>query len=419
MEEKLTNKGGSWLGVFATRQFWAFFGSGLIVSVAYIDPGNWATGIVAGSSFDFALLWVVWLASGMAMLFQYLSGKIGVAGYSIAELVKLRWKNERLVFLYWLLSELAILGTDLAEFLGIVVALNLLFGIPLIVGAFISILDVLLLLFLTRKSFRTLEYAFVLFVSAIGLAYVYEILIVRPPIAPIFYGSILPILHQNMVFIAVGIIGATIMPHALFVHSWLTKNKVKSQKKTTSRWQLLKYHKADTIFSLAVAGIINAAILIMAARAFYGIGIANVTIQQAYQTLTPLFGVAASVVFAIGLLIAGIAASITGTLAGQSIMDTLTSFRISLTTRRFITRGINLVPILVAVILKINPLNILVYSQVLLGFLIPLPLIPLVYYSSKREIMGDLANTKVTIVVATIFTMLILVLNFYLIYVSL
>lgn len=419
MEEKQMKKEGSWLGVFATRQFWAFFGSGLIVSVAYIDPGNWATGIVAGSSFDFALLWVVWLASGMAMLFQYLSGKVGVAGYSIAELVKSRWKNKKLVFMYWFLAELAILGTDLAEFLGIVVALNLLFGIPLIIGAFISILDVLLLLFLTRKSFRTLEYAFILFVSAIGLAYVYEILITRPPIIPILYGSLLPMLNQNTVFIAVGIIGATIMPHALFVHSWLTKNKTEGRANPKSKWQLLRYHKADTLFSLLIAGLINAAILIMAATAFYGIGIANVTIQEAYQTLAPLFGTAASVVFAVGLLVAGIAASITGTLAGQSIMDTLTNFRITPIARRLITRGINLVPILVAITLGVNPFNILVYSQVLLCFLIPLPLIPLVYYSSKKEIMGELVNTKTTMVVATIFTGIILVLNVYLIFISL
>lgn len=419
MEEKQTKKVGSWLGAFATKQFWVFFGSGLIVSVAYIDPGNWATGLVAGSSFDFALLWVVWLASGMAMLFQYLSGKIGVAGYSVAELVKLRWRNKNLILLYWFLSEIAILATDLAEFLGIVVALNLLFGIPLIIGAFISMLDVLLLLFLARKSFRKLEYAFVLFVSTIGLAYVYELLIVKPTVFPILYGSLVPILNQNMVFIAVGIIGATIMPHALFVHSWLTKNKTKKHGKTMSRWQMLRYHKADTIFSLVIAGLINAAIVILAATVFYGVtGIANVTIQEAYQTLAPLFGVAASVVFGLGLLVAGIAASITGTIAGQSIMDALTGFRISPTTRRLITRGINLVPILIAISLKINPFDILVYSQIALSFLIPLPLIPLVYYSSKKEIMGDLTNAKITTIVAAVFTGLILVFNIYLIFVS-
>ncbi len=404
-----------WLKVFLTPQFWAFFGSGLIVSVAYIDPGNWGTAIVAGSTYDFTLLWVVWLASGMAMLFQYLSGKVGVAGYSLAELIKLRWKSKRLVFLYWLLAEFSIIGTDVAEFLGIVVALNLLFGIPLVIGAFLSIADVLLLLFLTRKSFRRLEYAFILFVASIGIAYVYELLVVKPPIYPIIYGSILPILNQNMVLIAVGIIGATIMPHALFIHSWLTKNKANGQKKAKNRRQLLKYHKADTIFSLLIAGLINAAILIMAAKAFYDNGVLNVTIQQAYQTLSPLFGVAAAVVFATGFLIAGVAASITGTLAGQSIMEALTDFKISATTRRLITRGINLVPILAAIILGINPLDILVYSQVLLSFLIPLPLIPLVYYTARRDIMGDLVNRRITTIVACAFTLLILAFNVYLI----
>src|SRR4030095_2749259 len=166
--------------VLKDRKFWAFFGTGLIVSVAYMDPGNWGTSISSGAGFNYDLLWVVWMSSIMAMLFQYLSGKIGIAGYSVAEIVRLRWKSKTAVLVYWLLAEIAILATDLAEFLGIVVALKLLFGIPMLIGTFLAIADVLLLLFLTNRSFRTLEYAFVLFVSVIGIGYVYELFITGP-----------------------------------------------------------------------------------------------------------------------------------------------------------------------------------------------------------------------------------------------
>lgn len=406
--------GDSFHRLIKSRQFWAFFGSALIVSVAYMDPGNFGTSIAAGSSFDYALLWVVWLSSGMAMLFQYLSGKLGIAGYSLAELIKLRWKNATHVLVYWLLAEVSILATDLAEFLGIAVALNLLFGIPLLIASVISIFDVLLLLFLMGKRFRVLEYAFILFVSVIGIGYIYELFITGPSLTSILYSSIAPVLSQNMIVVAVGIIGATIMPHALFVHSWLTKNKVKETKNT--RRKALSFHRADTILALFVAGLINAAILIMAARAFYSTGTGVATINQAFETLTPLFGALASVVFAITLLISGISSSITGTLAGQSIMEGLTGFKISPIFRRLVTRFINLIPITVAILIGLQPLEMLVYSQVALSFLIPLPLIPLVYYCSKKDVMGDLVNRKITTWLSILFTILILAFNVYLVY---
>src|SRR3989344_1324788 len=185
--------------IFSDPKFWAFFGTGLIVSVAYMDPGNWGTSIAAGSVYNYSLLWAIWLASGMAMLFHYLSGKMGIAGYSLAEVIHLRWKNKKLVLAYWLLAEAAILATDLAEFLGIVVALNLLFGVPMLLGAFIAILDVLLLLFLASKSFRAIEYAFILFVSTIGIGYVYEIFITKPDLSSILVHSVVPVLSPAMV----------------------------------------------------------------------------------------------------------------------------------------------------------------------------------------------------------------------------
>ncbi len=381
-----------------------------------MDPGNWGTSISSGASFNYALLWIVWLSSGMAMLFQYISGKMGIAGYSLAEIIKIKWKSKSLVFGYWLLAEIAILATDLAEFLGIVVALNLLFGIPMLIGTFVAILDVLLLLILTQKKFRTLEYAFIIFVSVIGLSYVYEIAVTRPDLGLIAIHSVTPILRPEMILFAVGIIGATVMPHALFVHSWLMKNKMIGNSLNLDKKTALKYHLTDNVVSLLIAGMINAAILIMAAAAFYNRGFEVATIDQAYRTLTPLFGSFASLVFAVALLSAGISSSITGTLAGQSIMESLTDFKISPTIRRIITRVINLIPLLIAILIGLDPLNILVYSQVALSLLIPLPLIPLIYYSSKKELMGNFVNDRITTIIAYIFAMVILLFNGYLLY---
>ena len=406
----------SFLKLISDKKFWSFFGTGLIVSVAYMDPGNWGTSISSGASFNYDLLWVIWLSSGMAMLFQYISGKMGIVGYSLAEIIKIKWQNKFLVFGYWLLAEVAILATDLAEFLGIVVALNLLFGIPMLLGAFIAIADVLLLLFLTRKTFRTLEYAFILFVSIIGIGYVYELLITKPDFGLIAIHSIKPILSAETILLAVGIIGATVMPHALFVHSWLMKNKMKEKGFGLDKRIALRYHLFDNVFSLIIAGLINAAILIMAAAAFYNSGFEVATIDQAYRTLTPLFGSLAATIFAIALLSAGVSSSITGTLAGQSIMESLTDFKLSITVRRIITRAINLIPVLIAILLNIEPLQILVYSQVALSLLIPLPLIPLIYYSADKRLMGVFVNKKVTTVLATIFALIILAFNGYLLY---
>ncbi|MBS3114254.1 Nramp family divalent metal transporter [Candidatus Woesearchaeota archaeon] len=401
--------------IFSDRKLLAFMGSGLIVSVAYMDPGNWGTDIAGGANFNYDLLWVVWLASGMAMLFQYLSGKLGIAGYSLPELVKEKLKKKWLVLSYWLLAEFAILATDLAEFLGIVVALNLLFGIPLLFGTYIAVADVLLILLLTQKRFRTLEQSFIIFVSIIGLGYVYELFITKPDIQSVLIHSVKPILTSESALIAVGIIGATVMPHALFVHSWLIKNKIINAN-FGSKFKTLKYHLIDNVVSLTIAGFINAAIIIMSAAAFYKAGINVATLDQAYTTLIPLFGKFAAIVFALALLSAGVSSSVTGTLAGQSVMDGLTGFRISIWVRRLITRFINVIPVTIAIILGIEPLRILVLSQVALSLLIPLPLIPLIIYTSDKTIMKELVNKKITNVFAVIFAVVILGFNAYLLY---
>lgn len=391
-------------------------GSGLIVSVAYIDPGNWGTNISGGATYHYDLLWVIWMASGMAMLFQYLSGKIGIAGYSLPELIKVKFKNKTAIIIYWLCAEAAILATDMAEFLGIVVGLNLLFGIPLLWGTYIAIIDVLLLLILTRKRFRTLEQAFIGFVGIIGLAFVYELFLAKPDFSLIAIHSISPILTKESALIAVGIIGATVMPHALFVHSWLIKNKIIAAGDFfKNKQETLRFHLIDNIVSLSLAGVINAAMLIMAAAAFYEKGQPIETLAEAYKTLIPLFGNLAATVFAVALLSAGISSSVTGTLAGQSIMDGLIGFKLPIWVRRVITRFINIIPLTVALLLGIDPLNILVYSQVILSLMIPLPLIPIIIFTADKKIMGNLVNKKITTVMAVFLGLVILMFNAYLI----
>ncbi|MBS3105298.1 Nramp family divalent metal transporter [Candidatus Woesearchaeota archaeon] len=412
---KILQKFTNYFKIFSDRKLWLFMGSGLIVSVAYMDPGNWGTDIAGGASFNYDLLWVVWLASGMAMLFQYLSGKLGIAGYSLPELVKEKLKKKWMVLSYWIFAEIVILATDLAEFLGIVVALNLLFGIPLLWGTYIAVADVLLIILLTQKRFRTLEQSFIIFVSIIGLGFVYELFITKPDLPLIFAHSVRPILTKESALIAVGIIGATVMPHALFVHSWLIKNKIINAN-FGSKFKTLKYHLIDNVVSLTIAGFINAAIIIMSAAAFYKSGINVGTLDQAYRTLIPLFGNFAALVFALALLSAGISSSVTGTLAGQSVMDGLTGFRIKLWVRRLITRFINVIPVTIAILLGIEPLKILVFSQVGLSLLIPLPLIPLIIYTADKSIMKELVNKKITNVFAVIFALVILGFNAYLLY---
>lgn len=404
-----------WYKFLTDRRLWLFMGSGLIVSVAYIDPGNWGTNIGSGADFNYDLLWVIWMASGMAMLFQYLSGKIGIAGHSLPDLVRKEVKNKKLVFFYWLCSEFAILATDLAEFLGIVVALKLLFGIPLIWGSFVAVADILFLLLFLDKRFRRLEQLFIMFVGVVGLAFLYEVILAKPDFGQILVHSVKPILTKETAFLAVGIIGATVMPHALFVHSWLIKNKMRDLSMKDQQ-MARKFHLFDNVSSLLIAGLINAAMLIMAAAAFYGIGGEVATLESAYKTLIPLFGTFAAVVFAIALLSAGISSSITGTLSGQAIMDGLVDFKISPWTRRIITRFINIIPLTAAILLGYEPLHILIYSQIVLSILIPLPLIPIIIFTAKKRIMGEMVNRKITTFFAWLFAAVILIFNFYLLY---
>lgn len=392
-----------------------FFGPAVVVSVAYMDPGNFGTDISGGASYEYKLLWVVWLANLMAMLLQYLSGKIGIAtGKSLATLVREKLRSHWRIILYWLASETFAIATDLAEFLGVASALYLIFKIPLLIAAWIAAFDVVVIFIFAGKKFRRIELLITSLVSVIGFGYIYEILITKPDYYSIVYHSLIPTLtSREQLFIVVGVIGATVMPHALIVHSKLTRDKLKYNDDNEKR-KLLRYHLYDTVLNFTLAGLVNIAIMVMAAAAFYKNGIHVATIDEAYMTLVPLFGIVASQVFAITLLASGLSSSTTGVLAGQVILEDLVGSKISPWIRRIIVRIINVIPTSIAITLGYDPLSLLVYSQVILSMMIPLPLIPLVYFTNNKEIMGPYVNRKITTILALISTAIIIIFNVYL-----
>ena len=393
-----------------------YTGPAIIVSIAYIDPGNYGTDIQGGASLNYSLLWVVWLSSAMAMMLQYLSGKLGIAtGQSLPEIIKQKLKKRRFIIPYWLASETAAAATDLAEYLGTVIALNLLFKIPMIHASIFGALDVILILAITTRKFRALEQMFILLVSIISFGYLYEVIIIKPDPTSIIYHSFIPTLgNSHAALLAVGIIGATVMPHALFLHSWLTKNKIKDNSLKEKR-ELRKMHLTETVIILAIAGMVNAAIMIMAAAAFNAHHADIASISDAYKTLVPLFGIGAGTIFIITLLASGISSSVVGTMAGQTIMEGLLGKKLNVWVRRIITRIINVVPTTIALLLGLDPLNILVYSQVVLSLLIPLPMIPLVILTKNKELMGEFVNKNITTIISIVFVAIILTFNSYLI----
>ena len=285
----------------------------------------------------------------------------------------------------------------------------------MIYAAIFGALDVILILALTSRNFRILERMFILFVSIIGFGFLYEIFITKPDPSAILYHSFVPILaNSNALLISVGIIGATVMPHALFVHSWLTKNKIKD-KSIQEKRTLRKLHLTETVGILIIAGMVNAAIMIIAAAAFHAHFSNIASISDAYKTLIPLFGLGAGTVFIITLLASGISSSVVGTLAGQTIMEGLLGMKVNVWLRRIVTRFINVIPTTIALLLGFDPLSILVYSQVILSLMIPLPMIPLVLLTRNKAVMGEFVNRNITTIISVVFVGIILAFNSYLI----
>jgi manganese transport protein len=391
---------GAWSGL-------AFAGPAVVASIAYMDPGNFATNIQAGAQYGYALLWVVLMANAVAMLFQALSAKLGIAtGRNLAELCRERFPPP-VVYAMWAASEVAAMATDLAEFLGGAIGLSLLFHIPLLAGMAVTAVATYAILMVAGRGFRPIELIIAGLIGVIGLCYIIEMFV-----APVSWGdaalhSVLPDLPDAAALtLSVGIIGATVMPHAIYLHSGLTQRRVPARD-AGERRQLVRFSNREVVIALTIAGLINMAMVMMASAAFHH-GHSDVAeIETAYHTLTPLLGGGAAGVFLISLMASGISSSAVGTMAGQVIMQGFVGFRIPIWLRRLAT----MLPALVVVALGVNATEALVASQVVLSFALPIPMVALVLLTRRRDVMGEFVNSRLTSVAAVVGTVVILGLN--------
>ena len=390
-----------------------FLGPAFVACVAYIDPGNFATNIQGGSEFGYRLVWVVLASNLIAMLVQTLSAKLGIAtGRNLAEVCREQFPRP-VVWAMWALMEIVAMATDLAEFLGAAIGFNLLLGIPLMPAALLTGVTTLIILALERRGFRPLEAVITALVGVVAVSYVVETVLDRASWTAIGQSIAHPRLGSTeAVLLAVGILGATVMPHVIFLHSSLTQRRVSTENDEQAR-RLFKFEVLDVVIAMTVAGLVNAAMLVMAASTFWVHGLTKIaTIEEAHRTLVPLLGRASGAVFAISLLASGLSSSVVGTMAGQIIMQGFIHRQVSVWLRRLIT----MVPAIVVVAIGLDPTRTLVISQVLLSFGLPFALVPLVLFTQRRRLMGTLTNAKLTTAAAWIVTGLIVILNIYLIY---
>jgi manganese transport protein len=388
-----------------------FLGPAFVASVAYIDPGNFATNIQGGARFGYTLLWVIVASNLVAMLVQILSAKLGIAsGMNLAEVCRQRLPRP-LVWLLWPLAELVAMATDLAEFLGAAIGFQLLFGIPLLWGGLLTAVVTFLVLGLQRYGFRPMEAVISALVGVIAACYLVEIVLARPDPAAVLYHAVVPELPgREGALLATGILGATVMPHVIYLHSALTQGRIVTRDPGQLR-KLFRLQILDVVLALGTAGLVNAAMLIMAASTFSRAGLGNVgTIEQAHQTLTPLLGRASSAVFAIALVASGLASSTVGTMAGQVVMQGFVRLRIPMWVRRAAT----IVPALLVIALGLEPTRTLVVSQVVLSFGVPFALVPLVLFTRRKDVMGVLVNRRLTTLAASFSAALIIGLNLFL-----
>ncbi len=390
-----------------------FLGPAFIASVAYMDPGNFATNISAGAKYGYMLLWVIMASNLMAMLLQSLSAKLGIAtGLNLAEQCRLNFPRP-VVWVMWFLMELVAVATDLAEFLGAALGFNLLFGMPLWVAGILAGIVTFLVLGLERYGFRPLEAVITALIGVIGLCYLLEIVLVKPVWGQVIYHAVVPqFAGPDSVVLAAGILGATVMPHVIFLHSSLTQGRVVVREPAQLR-RLFRFEVVDVVLAMGVAGFINAAMLITAAATFNVRGLQNVgTIEEAHRTLEPLLGPSSSAVFAVALLASGLSSSSVGTMAGQVIMQGFLRHKIPVIVRRLVT----MVPALLVIFLGFDPTRTLVISQVVLSFGLPFAVIPLILFTRRKDLMGALVNSRITTILAAAVAALIIALNFYLLY---
>jgi manganese transport protein len=381
------------------RRLLAFVGPGYLVAVGYMDPGNWATDLAGGSKYGYTLLSVILIANLMAVLLQGLAAKLGiVSGRDLAQACRDSYSRPTSFFL-WIICELAIAACDLAEVIGSAIAINLLFGIPLVVGILITALDVLAILYLQNKGFRLLEAFVIALIALVGVCFLFEIVLARPPIAEIvrnFVPSPAIVRDPGMLYIAIGILGATVMPHNLYLHSSIVQTR-RYQSTASGKREAIRFAFADSTVALTIALFVNAAILIVAAATFHGRGYTGVAeIQDAYRLLTPLLGAGAGTVFALALLASGQNSTLTGTLAGQIVMEGFLDLQIAPWMRRLLTRALAVIPaaIVAALYGEQGTAKLLVLSQVILSMQLSFAVVPLVRFTSDRRKMGEHVNAS-------------------------
>lgn len=396
------------------RAILPFLGPAFLASVAYVDPGNFATNIESGAQFGYLLLWVVVASNLTAMLIQALSAKLGIAtGRNLAEVCR-EHLPQPLVLILWLIAEFAAMATDVAEVLGAAIGFHLLFPpLPLLPAALLTGAITFGILGLQRHGFRLLEFLIASMVGVIAICYLLETLLTKPNAQEIAMHAVVPEFQgTDSVLLAVGILGATVMPHVVFLHSHLTQHRIPSLDPDQAR-RAFHFETIDVIVAMSLAGLVNAAMLVMAATTFHASGFASVaSIEEAHATLSPLLGPASSTIFAISLLVSGLSSSAIGTLAGQVVMQGYLKRTLPLWLRRLAT----LIPAYVVIGLSFDPSRTLVISQVILSFCLPAALIPLIVFTSRRNLMGGLVNRPTTTALATLVVTLILVLNAVLVY---
>src|ERR671931_789849 len=390
-----------------------FLGPAFVACVAYIDPGNFATNVAGGSKFGFTLVWVIVASNLMAMLIQTLSAKLGIAtGRNLPEVCRERFSHRTSIAL-WLQAEVIAMATDLAEFLGAALGFHLLLGIGLFPAALITGATAFAILGLQRFRFRPFEATIAAIVGFIGVCYLGELFKAKPPLGTVAHHAVVPqFAGSESVLLAVGILGATVMPHVIYLHSALLQNRIRPETDEQAR-RLMRYTRVDVIIAMSIAGLINMAMLVMAASVFFKSGLVDVeSLETAHRTLRPILGGGASTLFALALLASGLSSSTVGTLSGQVVMQGFIRRQIPVVVRRLVT----MLPALVVVGIGTDPSRTLVISQVVLSFGIPFALVPLVLFTSRRDVMGVLVNHRATTIAAAVVAGLISALNVFLIF---
>jgi manganese transport protein len=401
---------------FKTSEVWYYFGPAFVASVAYIDPGNFAANIQGGTEFGYSLLWVLLWSNAMAILVQYLSAKLGIAtGRTLPQNCRAAFLPT-LNFSLWIAAEISALATDLAEFLGAALGFYLLFHINMLASALLTGVLVFLILGTEIYGFRRLEHVIMAFVFVIGFCYAIEIFLAKPVWPAVFYHIAIPELNSKSVYVAVAMLGATVMPHVVYLHSALVQHRLKKDEPEHPHEKLLqklhhaRYELIDVLAAMNGAWLVNSAMIIMAAAVFVGRPV--LTIEQAHETLMPLLGKFSATAFAVALLCSGLSSSTVGTMAGQVILEGFLNIRFSIFARRFIT----MLPAIAVIAAGLDPLRILVLSQVVLSFTLPFALVPLVIITRRADLMGDLVNAPRTNWLAYITVAIIVGLNILLLY---